>query len=1140
MLHELNGISDAAKDSEHYSFLVPVLRALLERLWTPLHLSRQLPALPHLSAGPSFFDDFQSYCQAPEWRYFLRKVVRPYQQRYITLKPEEMKEEMSHFWVACLEANMVASHRRGRAQGESKLRFQSQITDVLEEKITEEHARLQDVFQSAKCQNIYVRRRWKVAKLYLTGPRGPWQSRDAQVQHWKLSHYENFCRMRLKMVLNTNFDPHLHASRLRDNQGWLATPGYFRNTRFRSGRELKPHTDWLRPSPQDDTVLLCTDSAGLAPLASKEALPVKVAREALVWEHNDDYLAEEDLQSIFVNSANLEAVDMSNAREKAVVSEDCQLVTLMSVIKGHLEITTSAIYFFDQSPVKEERDRYDFKYGLSQLREVHLRRYNLRRSALEFFLVDQTSFFLNFTPAKRNKVYSRLLSLRPPNLIYTSGLRSPADLMRASGLTAKWINREISNFQYLMCLNTIAGRTYNDLSQYPVFPWVLADYTSQELDLDNPDTFRDFSKPIGVVNPKNIPEVRAKYENFVDITGSIPKFHYGTHYSNSAGVLHYLVRVEPFTSLHVELQSGRFDVADRQFHSVEATWRLLMESPYDVKELIPEFFYLPEFLINENGFDLGKLQGTSDRVDHVKLPPWAESAEDFIYKHRQALESEYVSTNLNHWIDLIFGCKQKGPQAVEALNVFYYVSYEGAVDLDVIQNPLEREATEGMINNFGQTPTQLFKEPHPTRLPQDDALVKMCQEPKPPSIFLLMEKLKASFVEVGGNCMACRSTRYIGGPFHPGHPVTSAMFGLTGDGRYLVCGGHWDNSLQVLSLPRPKLVAHVIRHHGVVTCVGLDPTNGSRLLSGSEDTTCIVWEVSAAGGTMNLRHLHTLYGHDRPLSALALSLSLDLALTASRDGTLNMHSVRDGMFLRTLSPPGSRPRPVTLVSVSDLGYIVVHCSTGSLSSLHVYTVNGRHLCQRDLPSALQGMVTSGEHLVTGAMDGTLALWQTFGVAKAKGGKAPSRHLAITRAAPNMEYKRLLILYSWIRSPYRPVEGRRSLKACQDRILKPRCELVEYSIGNKVEWSELETENSPADTDNAESRTYVITRGLPSEFCARTRQSSNQCLVLGLWSEQTIGGGKLSSSPRAHRVRCPIGRRGMEDNDIRLTDPKDIL
>ncbi len=70
-----------------------------------------------------------------------------------------------------------------------------------------------------------------------------------------------------------------------------------------------------------------------------------------------------------------------------------------------------------------------------------------------------------------------------------------------------------------MQLNTIAGRTYNDLSQYPVFPWILADYQSSVLDLDKPSTFRDLSRPIGVVNPKNSKEVQSKYEHFEDPSG---------------------------------------------------------------------------------------------------------------------------------------------------------------------------------------------------------------------------------------------------------------------------------------------------------------------------------------------------------------------------------------------------------------------------------------------------------------------------------------------------------------------------------------------------------------------------------------------------------------------------------------------
>lgn len=73
------------------------------------------------------------------------------------------------------------------------------------------------------------------------------------------------------------------------------------------------------------------------------------------------------------------------------------------------------------------------------------------------------------------------------------------------------MNREITNFEYLMQLNTIAGRSYNDLSQYPVFPWILQDYTSDTLDLDDPSVYRDLSKPIGVVNPKNVQEVQEKW-----------------------------------------------------------------------------------------------------------------------------------------------------------------------------------------------------------------------------------------------------------------------------------------------------------------------------------------------------------------------------------------------------------------------------------------------------------------------------------------------------------------------------------------------------------------------------------------------------------------------------------------------------
>ena len=66
---------------------------------------------------------------------------------------------------------------------------------------------------------------------------------------------------------------------------------------------------------------------------------------------------------------------------------------------------------------------------------------------------------------------------------------------------------------------------------------------------------------------------------------------------------------------------------------------------------------------------------------------------------------------------MIFGYKQRGPAAAEAHNIFHYLSYEGAVDIDKIQDEVQRSAIEGHIQNFGQTPSQLIvKDPHPSRL----------------------------------------------------------------------------------------------------------------------------------------------------------------------------------------------------------------------------------------------------------------------------------------------------------------------------------------------------------------------------------------------------------------------------------------
>ncbi|CAH8575671.1 unnamed protein product [Schistosoma turkestanicum] len=360
-----------------------------------------------------------------------------------------------------------------------------------------------------------------------------------------------------------------------------------------------------------------------------------------------------------------------------------------------------------------------FKFPYENIQEVHKRRYLLHPIALEVFNSDGRNFLLAFSKGLQNKVYECFQNVASANSDFNQQKSSQgffSSLLGVKSVVQRWELGELSNFEYLMYLNTQAGRSYNDLIQYPIFPWVLADYESDELDLSRPETFRDLSKPMGAQTPDRLAQFQRRFKEWDDPTGETPPYHYGTHYSSAMIVASYLFRMEPFAQHFLKLQGGHFDLPDRMFHSVRDAWiSASRHNMADVRELIPEFFYLPDFLVNSNHFEMGMKQNGVE-VNDVVLPPWAKSdPREFIRVHREALESEYVSAHLHEWIDLIFGYKQQGEHAIQAANAFHYLFYEGNVDIYSIDDPLKRSAVIGFINNFGQIPKQLFKKPHPCR-----------------------------------------------------------------------------------------------------------------------------------------------------------------------------------------------------------------------------------------------------------------------------------------------------------------------------------------------------------------------------------------------------------------------------------------
>lgn len=520
-------------------------------------------------------------------------------------------------------------------------------------------------------------------------PSGHIHNEDDEGQFWKLDQVEGAHRKRMLLRRNYKGTRHEDASRKRRQKG------------------AESAEDEIGPT-----------------------LAIKLKQKAPAIDGgNDDLDDEEDNDE---DSAEIGLPGAPTATEPEqeirIYATSANFIKPLRVIPGQFEITTTHLYFVPDPPSEDDSTtptsdaklHKDRKWPLRNVARVYPRRYLLLNTAIEIFQDDHTNVFLDFkTTSECDAIIKKLMAFRQPRIAVVTR-RTKAKMLRDA--TGKWRERKMSNFEYIMFLNTISGRSYNDLSQYPVFPWVLKDYTSSTIDLNDRNVYRDLSKPVGALNPERLEYLTERWRSMQDpemaeMMGGGPAYLYGSHYSNPAYTLYYLIRMEPFTKLAIELQNNQFDHADRLFHSIASTWNGVLKGHQDFKELVPEFYYLPDFLHNTNGFDLGTTQ-SGETLGDVLLPPWAESAEDFIRINRLALESEFVSEGLHLWIDLVFGIKQA---AIEAHNVFHPLTYEGNVDIDAIEDSETLKITQLQIAEMGQTPVQLFSKGHPKRsVNQDD------------------------------------------------------------------------------------------------------------------------------------------------------------------------------------------------------------------------------------------------------------------------------------------------------------------------------------------------------------------------------------------------------------------------------------
>ena len=429
---------------------------------------------------------------------------------------------------------------------------------------------------------------------------------------------------------------------------------------------------------------------------------------------------------------------------------------------------------------KKDNNLCRISINYSDISLILLKRYYYKNTALEIFTVNNKSYYFNFKYEEdREKFINKIMEKfkEPKTLIndyrdakdssyiigysiqpklfkdkrkYTRKQKVKTDkseekknIKKISKTIKEWSKWKINNFSFLMWMNFFSNRSYNDISQYPIFPWIITDYEdplnieqiyydSSLLYMNNSNEtrrksrsensaggkkkkkkkeeeeeeydYRDLKLPMGMLEINEESKKRKKdfiesyktlKEDKEEFEGRKP-YYYGTNYSNPIYVCNFLMRLFPFTHISIELQGSKLDHPDRLFLSVIKSFSNSITQKTDIRELIPEFFYLPEMFLNINDINLGKKDDNS--IVYNVNTPCKNNAYSFIDIMKRIFENDRISLYLNNWIDLIFGYKARGKEAENAKNIFTEASYQENVDLKKDESLL-KYAEFGLIPN---------------------------------------------------------------------------------------------------------------------------------------------------------------------------------------------------------------------------------------------------------------------------------------------------------------------------------------------------------------------------------------------------------------------------------------------------------
>ena len=379
---------------------------------------------------------------------------------------------------------------------------------------------------------------------------------------------------------------------------------------------------------------------------------------------------------------------------------------------------------------EKEKNRI-IKISFNNIKMIIKRIYYYRKSAIEIFTYRKSYYFNFYEEKDLNNFISQFnghfensffpIKVKDNLIGYIKGNQK---LINEKNNFIDFISHKIYKgqisemciFDIIILLNLISNRSYNDLTQYPVFPVLFFyDYTKQTI------VERDFKEHIGLQTVMECAQKRRELtlkkiveDEDDDDDGDLGQnlVYFSTHYSSNVYVSNYMIRLFPYSFCCIELQGDGFDNPNRLFFSLEATFNNIAKQKSDIRELIPEFYYLPEMFLNINCINFFA-RANKEKVDNVIMIKNLQNDKlksnennNFIFVDYMKHKLEHLNDNLKNWVKLIFGKYQRYPKKNKNHKIKYFRN-ECYIDLD--EEMFKKYSNDdGIMRSveFGLTPLQ--------------------------------------------------------------------------------------------------------------------------------------------------------------------------------------------------------------------------------------------------------------------------------------------------------------------------------------------------------------------------------------------------------------------------------------------------